>query len=253
MLDFVARQTQSVWVDSRLRTLYSAPGPHPDERHRLEERFRVQIVTGYGMSENPFGCAESATSREKRGSIGRPRQPDSGAFENKLRIIQPSGDHAAEDQIGELCFQNPVMTPGYWNAPEITQTALKGGWLHTGDAGYVDGDGDVFLTGRYKEMIRRRGENIAPAEVEDVLKAHEAVEEAAVFGVDAGLQEEEVMAVVVLKAQSHTDEATLKAFASERLAPFKIPTRIHLRDSLPMTPTHRVAKDLLRKEYGRRA
>ncbi len=250
MLEFVAAQPESTWVESSLRTIYAAPGPPPAQRDRLEARFGVRIVTGYGMSENPFGCAESATSRMKAGSIGRPRQPASGAFRNELRIVRQEGGDAEPGEVGELCFGNPVMTPGYWNAPEITASTIKDGWLHTGDAGFRDQDGDVFLTGRYKEMIRRRGENIAPAEVEDALLAHSAVRAAAVFGVPAGLTEDEVVAVVVLQDGARPDEAALKAWAATRLAGYKVPSRIHFRNSLPTTATHRVAKEILRKEYG---
>src|SRR5205814_5023007 len=113
-----------------------------------------------------------------------------------------------------------------------------------------DEEDDVFLTGRFKEMIRRRGENIAPAEVEDALLLHPTVRAAAVFGVPAGLQEDEVTAVVVLRAGAASDEAALKAWAATRLAAYKVPSRIHFRDSLPTTATHRVEKDLLRKQYG---
>jgi len=250
MLEFLAAQPESTWVESSLRTIYAAPGPPPAQRDRLEARFRVRILTGYGMSENPFGCAESATSRTKPNSVGRPRQPASGAFENELRIVRPEGGDTKTGEVGELCFRNPVMTPGYWNAPEVTAAALKDGWLHTGDAGFRDQDGDVFLTGRYKEMMRRRGENIAPAEVEEALLAHPTVRAAAVFGVPAGLQEDEVVAVVVLQDGALPDEAALKAWVATRLAAYKVPSRIHFRASLPTTATHRVAKDSLRKEYG---
>jgi acyl-CoA synthetase (AMP-forming)/AMP-acid ligase II len=186
----------------------------------------------------------------KAGSIGRPRQPASRAFENELRIVTPDGGDVGPGQVGELCFRNPVMTPGYWNAQQVTAATIKDGWLHTGDAGYRDQDGDVFLTGRFKEMIRRRGENIAPAEVEDALLAHPTVRAAAVIGVPAGLQEDEVVAVVVLRDGVESDEAVLKAWVATRLAAYKVPNRIHFRDSLPTTATHRVAKDRLRKEYG---
>src|SRR5947208_2956922 len=106
------------------------------------------------MSENPFGCAESATSRMKAGSIGRPRQPASGAFENELRIVRLEGGDAGPGEVGELCFRNPVMTAGYWNAPDVTAATIKDGWLRTGDAGFRDDEGDVFLKGRFKEMMR---------------------------------------------------------------------------------------------------
>jgi long-chain acyl-CoA synthetase len=142
------------------------------------------------------------------------------------------------------------MTPGYWNAPQVTSATIKDGWLRTGDAGYRDTDGDVFLTGRFKEMIRRRGENIAPAEVEDALLSHPSVSAAAVFGVPAGLQEDEVVAVVVLRAGATSDEGILKSWAATRLAAYKVPSRIHFRGELPTTATHRVAKDVLRREYG---
>ena len=98
-------------------------------------------------------------------------------------------------------------------------------------------------------MIRRRGENIAPAEVEDALRAHPAVDLVAVFGAAAGLQEEEVIAVVVLKQGADCDEAALKNFAAGRIATYKVPGRILFRDSLPMTATHRVSKEALRQEY----
>ncbi|TMF84827.1 MAG: ATP-dependent acyl-CoA ligase [Chloroflexi bacterium] len=250
MLEMLAAQPPVTWVESQLRTIYAAPGPVPEQRDQLEKRFRIRIVTGYGMSENPFGCVESRSSRDKAHSIGSPRQPASGAFQNELRIIKEDGTDAAGGEVGELCFRNPVMTPGYWSAPEITQAALRGGWLHTGDAGFRDDEGDVFLTGRYKEMIRRRGENIAPGEVEDALCANPAVKAAAVFGVSAGLMEEEVVAVVVLQKAGSLDEPALKTWAASRLAAYKVPGRIMFRDSLPMTPTHRVARDQLRREYG---
>jgi crotonobetaine/carnitine-CoA ligase len=250
MLEFLAAQPETSWVESSLRTIYAAPGPSPAQREQLEARFRVRILTGYGMSENPFGCAESPTSRVKAGSIGWPRQPASRAFENQLRIVHPEGGDVAAGEVGELCFRNPVMTPGYWNAPEATAATIRDGWLHTGDAGYRDQDGDVFLTGRYKEMMRRHGENIAPAEVEEALRAHRTVRAAAVFGVPSGLQEDEVVAVVVLEDGAVPDEAALKAWARTRLAAYKVPSRIHFRDSLPTTATHRVAKDRLRSEYG---
>ena len=249
MLEFLAAQPSDTWVESGLRTIYAAPAPAPELRRELEQRFRVRIVTGYGMSENPFGCIEGSTSRDKPGSIGRPRQPASGAFKNEVRILKPDTSDVSDGDVGELCFRNPVMTPGYWNAPDITRSALRDGWLHTGDAGYRDADGDVFLTGRYKEMIRRRGENIAPAEVEDALRAHPAVDLVAVFGAAAGLQEEEVIAVVVLKQGADCDEAALKNFAAGRIATYRVPGRILFRDSLPMTATHRVSKEALRQEY----
>jgi crotonobetaine/carnitine-CoA ligase len=249
MVAMLARQSEDTWVPSALRTMYAAPAPASEERAALEERFRVRIVGGYGMSENTFGCVEDAGSRRKPLSIGRPRQPASGAFTNELRIATPGGVDVRPNETGELLFRNPVMTAGYWNAPDPTERLLAGGWLHTGDAGHADASGDVFLDGRYKEMIRRRGENISPAEVEQALLSHPAVTAAAVFGVPSELSEEDVAAVVVLDVAARVTEAELRQWAARSLAPYKVPATIAFRESLPMTPTMRVAKDALRAEY----
>ena len=252
MLAMLERQPVATWQASRLRTIYAAPAPRTAaERAALEERFGVRIVGGYGMSENTFGCAESPTSRAKPGSIGRPRQPASGRFANELRVVDPdSGAEVAAGVTGELRFRNPVLTAGYWRAPDLTAQLLEGGWLHTGDAGLVDADGDVTLAGRYKEMIRRRGENIAPGEVEDALLGHPAVAAAAAFGVPSELSEDEVVAAVVLRGGQAVGEDELRRFAARSLAPYKVPSRVVFRESLPMTPTQRVARDALRREYS---
>jgi crotonobetaine/carnitine-CoA ligase len=249
MLTFLERQPPETWVESGLRTIYAAPAPAHDHRRRLEERFGVRITGGYGMSENTFGCVESSSARLKAGSIGRPRQPASGRFVNHLRMVTEDGREAGPGEVGELCFSNPVLTPGYWNAPEITARTLAGGWLHTGDAGFRDAEGDVVLTGRLKEMIRRRGENISPGEVEDALLQHPGVASAAVFGVPSEVTEEEVVAAVVLAGGAAATPDELRAFARERLAAYKVPQEIIIRESLPMTPTMRVARDALKREY----
>jgi len=249
MVAILARQPRDSWVPSALRTMYAAPAPPPKERRALEERFRIRIVGGYGMSENTFGCVENAESRNKPQSVGRPRQPASGSFTNELRIVTPDGSDARPGEVGELRFRNPLMTPGYWNAPDLTEALLADGWLRTDDAGHLDADGDAFINGRYKEMIRRRGENISPAEVEQVLLSHPAVAAAAVFGVPSELTEEDVAAVVVLAPAATASVADLREWAGRSLAPYKVPTAILFRDSLPMTPTMRVAKDALKAEY----
>lgn len=248
MLAILAKQPDDLFVPGSLRTIYAAPALEPPANRAFEARFGVRIVTGFGMSETTFGTIESATSRDKAGSIGRARQHPTGVIENELRIVTPAGAVARNGEVGELQFRNPAMTPGYWNAPEISARTLADGWLHTGDAGFVDPDGDVILVGRYKEMIRRRGENIAPREVEDVLELHPAVREAAVIGVPSSLSEEDVVACVILEPDGTADEETLRAWCAERLAPFKVPLRVVFRDAFPLTPTMRVAKDRLRAE-----
>lgn len=248
MLAILADQPAGAFVPGALRTIYAAPALSPEQNRAFEQRFGVRIVTGFGMSENTFGTVQSATSRAKASSIGRPREHPRGLLRNALRIVTPEGAAAPAGVVGELQFRNDAVTPGYWNAPEITAKTIQDGWLRTGDAGFVDADGDVILVGRYKEMIRRRGENIAPREVEDVLAAHPGVESAAVIGVPSALTEEDVVACVIRAGESGVDEQTLRAWCALRLAPFKVPARVVFRDAFPLTPTMRVAKDRLRAE-----
>jgi crotonobetaine/carnitine-CoA ligase len=248
MLAILSRQPEDAWVESPLRTMYATPALDVAQRRALERRFRLRIVTGYGMTESPFGCIESPTSRDKESSVGRPRQHPRGVFENKLRVVTEAGRVAATGEVGEIQLQSPVVTPGYWKAPEITERVLAEGWLHTGDAGYVDADGDVMLVGRYKSMIRRRGENISPQEVEDVLLMHPAVELVAVVGIPSDLSEEEVAAAIVLAAGADVDAEELSEWCAQYLAPFKVPSRFVVRESLPMTATMRVSRDKLVEE-----
>ncbi len=250
MLAILARQPPEMFEPGALRTIYAAPALEPPENRALEARFGVRVVTGFGMSECTFGCIETPTSRDKAASIGQPRAHPDGAIPNALRIVAPSGELAPRGTVGELQFRNAAVTPGYWNAPEISERTLQDGWLRTGDAGYIDPDGDVVLVGRYKEMIRRRGENIAPREVEDALALHPAVAQAAVVGIPSSLSEEDVVACVVRAPGEAVDEAELRAWCAERLAPYKIPVRILFLDAFPLTPTMRVAKERLKAEIA---
>ncbi len=248
MVAILAEQSAEMFVPGPLRTIYAAPALDPEQNRAFERRFGVRIVTGFGMSENTFGCVESPTSRAKRASIGKPRVHPDGLVPNELRIVRPDGAAAPRGAPGELQFRNAAITPGYWNAPEITARTLEGGWLHTGDAGFVDDDGDAILVGRYKEMIRRRGENIAPREVEDALALHPDVREAAVIGVPSALSEEDVVACVIRAPGASADEEALRAWCRERLAPYKVPLRILFREAFPLTPTMRVARAELKAE-----
>jgi crotonobetaine/carnitine-CoA ligase len=250
MVAILARQPADMFVRGALRTIYAAPVLEPAENRAFEARFGVRIVTGFGMSECTFGCIDTPTSRAKSSSVGAPRSHPGGLIPNELRIVTPAGELAPRGVVGELQFRNAAMTPGYWKAPEITERALQDGWLRTGDAGYVDGDGDVVLVGRYKEMIRRRGENVAPREVEDALALHPGVLQAAVVGVPSSLSEEDVVACVVRAPGAAVGEAELREFCATRLAPYKIPARVLFLEALPLTPTMRVAKERLKAEIA---
>jgi crotonobetaine/carnitine-CoA ligase len=149
------------------------------------------------------------------------------------------------DGSGELELHNPVLTAGYWGMPEETAEVLRDGWLRTGDLVTVNADGTYTFVARVKEVIRRRGENLSPLEVEEVLESHPAVLECAVVGVPSDLSEEEVKAFLVPAHGQQLDFEALRAFAAERLAAFKVPRYWQQVGDLPRTATSRVAKHRL--------
>jgi crotonobetaine/carnitine-CoA ligase len=208
-------------ADSPLRLAYAALAL-PEAQHRaFEERFGLSMRVGYGLSETTFGTIWP-------------------------RVVRGDGSDAAPGETGELLLRSPATMRGYWNDPAETARALEGGWFHTGDLVRRDADGFFTFVARKKEILRRRGENVAAAEIEDALVAHPAVREAAAIGVPAELGEDDIVAFVALEPGASVDEATLRAFVRERLADFKVPSRIELRDALPRTATERIAKHLLR-------
>ena len=157
-------------------------------------------------------------------------------------------NEARVTEEGELELRNPTVTPGYYQMPEETEAALVDGWLRTGDLVTENDDGTYTFVGRKKEVIRRRGENLSPVEVEAALERHPAVAEVAVVGVPSELSEEDVKAFVVLAAGSTVDMHELRDFAAERLARFKVPRYYEVVDELPHTPTGRLVKHKLPRD-----
>ena len=151
-------------------------------------------------------------------------------------------------EVGELELRNPAVMLGYYGMPDETRKVLTDGWLRTGDLVEVNDDGTFTFVGRRKELIRRRGENLSPLEVEAVLESHADVVEAAVVGVPSELSEEEVKAFVVLTKANSVAPAKLRDFVAERLASFKVPRYFEVVPELPHTPTGRIAKHELPKE-----
>lgn len=233
-----------------VRVLYSAPAPKEVCRP-FEERFGVSVIEGFGMSECTFGLIQSLDGPRKPGSMGRPRElPERGIW-NDVRIVDAEGRDCPAGVPGELIIRNAVMMAGYYKDPAQTAEALRGDWLYTGDIAYRDEDGEFFFVDRKKELIRRRGENISPAEVEAVLNAHPAVAEAAVVGVPSEFSEEDVVACVVLRGPGAATADDLRAWCAARLAAFKVPAEIYFLDALPKTTTQKVQRESLRAVFGR--
>lgn len=215
----------------------------PEARHRaFEERFGLTMTVGYGLSETTFGTVWPRGAPPRYGTMGVLRQHPRLGEINRGRVVTDDGRDAADGEAGELWLDNPAMMRGYW--PEATPVS---GWFHTGDIVRRDPDGFYTFVARKKEVLRRRGENVAAAEIENVLAAHPSVGEAAVVGVPAALGEDEIVAYVVARVRGETiDVDALREWTRARLADFKVPSEFRVRDALPRTATERVAKHLLR-------
>ncbi len=239
-----------------VRLFYGSPAMDVELLKEFEERFGARVIIGFGMTETCYGTIEGMASPHRPGSSGRLRWHPDSRFENRMCILGADGASLGEGEVGEILLRNPAVTPGYWRDDTRTAEALQGGWLHTGDLGWVDDDGYLYFVDRKKDVVRRRGENISSQEVEDVIKAHPAVLDCAVIAVPSDLGEEEVKAYVVPQpAGSREDDdhkelepADIIYWCAERLAYFKVPRYVEVREDLPRTPSFRVRKDVLRDE-----
>ncbi len=247
MLEILMRQPpRADDAGNPIRLCYTGPSPDRERQLEIEERFGFEIVCGYALSETPYGLVWRHGSRPY-GSLGSARQhPDLGHV-NDARVIGDSGPVAA-GEVGELELRNPAIMRGYYEMPDETAEVLVDGWLRTGDLVRDNGDETFTFVGRKKEVIRRRGENLSPAEVEAALERHPDVAEAAVIGVPSELSEQDVKAFVTAAPGQTVDVSDVHAFAGRHLARFKVPRYFEIVGELPHTPTGRLAKHRLKVE-----
>jgi carnitine-CoA ligase len=240
MLEILWRQpVRTDDADTPLRLCYTGPSP-PRERHlELEHRFGLRIVCGYALSESPYGLIWPHGTRPF-GTLGTPRQHPRFGVVNEARVVDDAGHDVGPDEQGELLLRNPAVTVGYWGMPEQTARTIRAGWLYTGDLVTRDAAGIYTYLSRKKDVLRRRGENLSPAEVEEAVATHPAVVECAVVGVASQLSEEEIKAFVVTR--DPVEFVELRRWAATQLAPYKVPRYWQRLDALPRTPTQRVAK-----------
>jgi crotonobetaine/carnitine-CoA ligase len=231
-------------ADTDLRLVYTGPSPAREWQQVFEARFGLRVVCGYAMSESPYGLIWRHGERPY-GTLGSLRQHPRLGVINAGRVVDDAGSDLGVGETGELLLQNPVVTPGYFEMPEVTAETIIDGWLHTGDLVTVNADETFTFVARKKEVLRRRGENLSPAEVEEVVVAHPDVLECAVVGVESELTEEEIKAFVVAAPDATVDFGSLRDWTAERLTAFKVPRFWQLIDELPRTPTQRVAKHQL--------
>jgi long-chain acyl-CoA synthetase len=223
----------------------SIPAPVLDA---FEERFGLVILEGYGLTETASTTTFNPSEAERRAySVGKPIWgTQTQIWDASGRPLPPGPEH-----VGEVVTRGLHVMKGYLNQPEATADAFTGDWLHTGDLGYFDEDGFLFIVSRKKELIIRGGYNVYPSEIENVLHAHPSVAEAAVVGVPDERLGEEVMAVVIVRGTMELGEPELVVWCRERLAAYKCPRIYQFRSELPKNTLGKVLKDELVLSWAR--
>jgi long-chain acyl-CoA synthetase len=222
-----------------LRVAHVGGAAVPAEVAREFERvFGAPVREGYGLTElSGIATTYLPGDPPRPGSVGKPL----GSTE--LRIVSLDGEPLPPHEIGEVQLRGPSVIPGYWEDEEATRAVLAADrWLATGDLGYVDDEGYLYLVDRKKELIIRGGYNVYPREVEEALYAHPAVAEVAVVGVSHPVLGEEVAAVVVPRGGTPVTSSELQEYAKERLAAYKYPRHVVFVDTLPKGPTGKILK-----------
>ncbi|MCG8594971.1 MAG: long-chain fatty acid--CoA ligase [Kiloniellales bacterium] len=230
-----------------IKSCISGGAPLPMEvKSRFEALTGCRLVEGYGLSEAaPVLSCNPLNGENKAGSVGQPlpcTTIEIVALDDPDRVL-PLGER------GEITGTGPQVMAGYWQKPEVSAKTLRKGRLHTGDVGYLDEDGYLFIVDRIKEMIIASGYKVYPRMVEEALYEHPAVAECAVIGAPDAYRGETVMAVVALAPGQRASEEELTAFLKARLAPMEMPKIYKFRDSLPKTPVGKIEKKVLVAEY----
>jgi long-chain acyl-CoA synthetase len=223
-----------------LRACLSGAAPLSEETKRnWESKTGTCIVELYGLSETTAMAHGNPYHRTKLRSVGLP------ISDTLCRIISDDGIPLPQGQVGEICLAGPQVADSYYNQPQATEAAFRNGWLHTGDLGYLDEDGYLFIVDRKKEMIITSGYNVYPREVDEVLMMHPSVLEVATVGVAHDYRGQCLKAHVVSKPGVPFDAAALEAHCRQHLAAYKIPRFWHASDSLPKNAMGKVLKSAL--------
>jgi acyl-CoA synthetase (AMP-forming)/AMP-acid ligase II len=239
----------------RLLSYGAAPMPLALLQRAMQAFPEVDFCQGFGMSEcGPVVCTLDGPSHRNPpreavlSSAGRP-QPYV-----EIRIVDENGHDLATGEAGEVLVRGPNVMKGYWNRPEQSADALQGGWYHSGDGGYMDEDGFLFLAGRIKDMIISGGENVYPLEIENLLSLHPAVRECAIIGIPDDKWGESVHAVIRPQPDATVTEADIIAYCRDALAHYKCPRSVSFRDEpMPLTSINKVRKSALREPFWRDA
>ncbi|MCZ7526651.1 MAG: long-chain-fatty-acid--CoA ligase [Acidimicrobiia bacterium] len=236
---------------SALRLIsYGASPIAPDVLRRAIAAFpRCEFMQLFGMTETFCASMLRAGDHDPDGHPEWLASAGTDAVSFETRVVDEQGGDVGPGVVGEILSRGPCLMDGYWNAPEATEEALAGGWMHTGDLGYRSEDGYLFVTDRLKDMIVSGGENVYPREVEDVIYGHPQVLEVAVVGIPDERWGEAVHAIVVPKEPGALGARELIEHCRPRLAGYKIPKSVELVEELPKNPTGKILKRLVRERY----
>lgn len=218
--------------------------PVPEFAAEFEQRFGVQLVELYGSTDAGIPMYHPVDVARRQGSCGRVIP------QYDVRLCDADGREVPVGEVGEITVranEPSLMSDGYYGMAEATERSWRGSWFHTGDLARSDADGYHYFVGRLTDSIRRRGENISAFEVEEVVKLHPAVLDAAAYGVPTELSEEDVMIAVVSRPGAVVDPRQLVDFCAGRMAAHMVPRYVEIVESLPRTPTEKVEKSVLRQ------
>jgi O-succinylbenzoic acid--CoA ligase len=225
-----------------LRCVLLGGGPAPESLLQRSAALGVPVVQTYGLTEaaSQVATLPPEDAIRKLGSAGKP------LFGSQVRIVSPDGAALPSSSEGEIVVRGPTVTPGYLNSPEATAQAIRDGWLHTGDIGYLDAEGYLYVLDRRDDLIVSGGENVYPAEIEAVLQSHPDVLEAGVYGAPDDRWGQTPVAAVVLRPGATATPEALIAHCRERLSTYKTPSRIELCDELPRNAAGKLLRSRLR-------
>jgi crotonobetaine/carnitine-CoA ligase len=247
-----ARPRSEYRAGHKLRAAY---GIRQGAAGTFRDEFNIhELYSGFGMTEVPGVTCNPHDRPNKPGSMGLiGNHPDPSIPWARCRVVDDEHRDVAVNEVGELIIKTPIVMKGYFRDEEQTKAAFRDGWFYSGDLVRRDEDGFYFYVSRKKDIIRRRGENIAGAELDRVIGSHPAVEAAAAIATPSELGEDEILAVVVTKSGAQVSAQDIADWCRKHLAPQKVPRFVTFVPSLPFTPTHKIAKEVLRRDASLRA